>query len=161
MSGSNVARHLIRPWGSASRMIPRVPQATVCVLALVLPTVCLVDESHQHQHTGTAAQSTRLASALGCREEVVTDSHEFREGACTAGERQYRVLSFAKSGDREAWLTEAQAYGGTYVVGGTWVVVTGAPEPGLKALATRLGGEVKQGATHDSGHADHDPASPE
>jgi hypothetical protein len=132
------------------------------VAALALSAICLPEERLHSTAAGTA--SARLTTVLGCQPDLVTDSAEIREEACTAGEHRYRVMTFANAAGREAWLSEAQAYGGVYVVGRKWVVVAATTEPELKSLAAKLGGEVQQGAAHGAGtsaHSDHGAASAE
>ncbi|MCB5166752.1 hypothetical protein LG634_18135 [Streptomyces bambusae] len=98
-----------------------------------------------------------LASAVPCTPEVVTDAGELREGACRTGEGAYRLLTFATPAGEQAWLTEARAYGGSYLVGDRWVLV--AQHPGaLDAVRARLGGTVEGGAHHGSAH--HGSAPP-
>ncbi|MFI0259701.1 hypothetical protein ACH4OW_11795 [Streptomyces sp. NPDC017056] len=99
---------------------------------------------------GAPASMARIASALGCRADVIVDARELREGGCTTGRGVFRILTFSSDSKKRAWLTEAQAYGGTYLVGTRWSV-TGPTAAALFPLRDRLGGTIETGGAH--GHS--------
>lgn len=99
---------------------------------------------------GAPASMARIATALGCRAEVIVDAQELREGGCTTGRGVFRILTFSSDSKKRAWLTEAQAYGGTYLVGTRWSV-TGPSPSALVPLRDRLGGTIETGGAH--GHS--------
>ncbi|KAA6212580.1 hypothetical protein CP973_24710 [Streptomyces albofaciens JCM 4342] len=107
--------------------------------------------------TGPPVSLARIAAALGCRAEVIVDAQEIREGGCTTGAGTFRLLTFSSDAKKRAWLTEAQAYGGTYLVGTRWSV-TGPSRSALAPLRAALGGSLETGGGHGrpSGH-DHAP----
>ncbi|MER5933595.1 hypothetical protein [Streptomyces sp. NPDC002054] len=89
-----------------------------------------------------------IADAIGCTAAVSVDADEVRQGECRTGQgTSYRMLTFARPDGRQAWLTEARAYGGTYLVGERWVV-TAHPESALPGLRDRLGGTIESGTAH-------------
>ncbi|MEU3776084.1 hypothetical protein AB0F11_23285 [Streptomyces sp. NPDC032472] len=102
-----------------------------------------------------------IAAALGCTPEVTVDADEVREGACGTGPESYRMATFTTEAGRTAWLTEARMYGGTYLVGPTWVI-TAATAEALAPAHTRLGGTLESGTDHTSpnhtGHTGQTPA---
>ncbi len=102
--------------------------------------------------TARPASFQEIAGALGCTPEITVDAEEVREGACGAGPGAYRMATFTTEEGRTAWLTEARNYGGTYLVGPTWVV-TAASAEALAPVRDRLGGTIESGADH--GSADH------
>ncbi|KOT79742.1 hypothetical protein ADK70_29825 [Streptomyces rimosus subsp. pseudoverticillatus] len=107
--------------------------------------------------SGPPASLARIAAALGCRAEVIVDAQELREGGCTTGAGTFRMLTFSSDAKKRAWLTEAQAYGGTYLVGTRWSV-TGPSRSALAPLRAQLGGSVESGGGHGrSSRHDHAP----
>ncbi|MFF1375581.1 hypothetical protein [Streptomyces sp. NPDC058308] len=96
----------------------------------------------------------QLAAEAGCRPDVQTDAAELRQATCENGARRYLLVTFTNSRGQAEWLDEANDYGGTYLVGGTWVAVGG---PGdIAALRGRLGGTVVDAAgRHGGGHHGH------
>ncbi|MFJ5547658.1 hypothetical protein [Streptomyces sp. NPDC093225] len=116
-----------------------------------------------------------LATALGCTPTVSVDADELRQGECRTGRGAYRLVTFATGSGLRAWLTEARAYGGTYLVGDRWVV-TARPEAALTPLKARVGGRLDAAPAHghpsdpSPTHSDHmsgmnhpapDPAHPD
>ncbi|MER7461569.1 hypothetical protein [Streptomyces sp. NPDC097981] len=97
----------------------------------------------------------QIADALGCTPEITVDADELREGACGAGQEGFRMATFTSEQGRQTWLTEAQMYGGTYLVGPDWVI-TAASAEALAPAHTRLGGTIQTVAGH--GSSPHDPA---
>ncbi|MEU7151387.1 hypothetical protein AB0B15_25685 [Streptomyces sp. NPDC045456] len=99
---------------------------------------------------GPPASMTRIAAALGCRADIIIDAQELREGGCTTRAGVFRILTFSSDAKKRAWLAEAQAYGGTYLVGTRWSV-TGPSRNALLLLRGSLGGTIESGAGH--GHS--------
>ncbi|MFI2238354.1 hypothetical protein [Streptomyces chrestomyceticus] len=99
---------------------------------------------------GPPASMARIAAALGCRADIILDAQELREGGCTTRAGVFRILTFSSDAKKRAWLTEAQAYGGSYLVGTRWSV-TGPSRNALLPLRNSLGGTVESGAGH--GHS--------
>ncbi|MER7759053.1 hypothetical protein [Streptomyces sp. NPDC097619] len=105
--------------------------------------------------SGEPPSPAALGRAAGCRPEQVTAAAELWEGACRTPRGALRLLRFATAGGQRAWLAEARAYGGTYLVGDRWLVV--AQDPGaLPGLRDRLGGTFGTGDRHTTPH----PADP-
>ncbi|MFE2550380.1 hypothetical protein ACFXGI_17780 [Streptomyces sp. NPDC059355] len=90
-----------------------------------------------------------IADALGCTPETTVDAEELREGACGSGQEGFRMATFTSEQGRQSWLTEAQMYGGTYLVGPTWVI-TAASAEALAGAHTRLGGTIQTVSGHGS-----------
>jgi hypothetical protein len=112
------------------------------------------------------ASLKKIADAIGCKANVVTDAEELRQAACKAGKAQYTVVTFATDKGKRAWLSESKDYGGTYLVGYRWSV-TAPSEDSLKPLRVKLGGTIETGTFHGGmehegqetepgkGHAEH------
>ncbi|WP_327134370.1 hypothetical protein OG311_31120 [Streptomyces sp. NBC_01343] len=110
--------------------------------------------------TARPAPLQTIADALGCTPETTVDAEELREGACGSGQEGFRMATFTSEQGRQTWLTEAQMYGGTYLVGPTWVI-TAASAEALAGAHTRLGGTIQTVSGHGSSAHDpsHDPSS--
>ncbi|MEU9606818.1 hypothetical protein [Streptomyces sp. NPDC048057] len=94
-----------------------------------------------------------LAATARCAPKVRTDTAELRQANCRTGAGAYVLTTFATERGLRAWLDAADDYGGTYLIGRTWVVSGG--EEVVTALRDRLGGTVHRGADHgtpDHGH---------
>ncbi|QEV44572.1 hypothetical protein CP980_05360 [Streptomyces vinaceus] len=113
--------------------------------------------------TARPAPLQEIAAALGCAPETTVDAEELREGACGSGQQGFRMATFTSEQGRRTWLNEAQMYGGTYLVGPTWVI-TAASAEALAGAHTRLGGTIETvsghgSSPHDAPHdASHDPS---
>lgn len=104
--------------------------------------------------TARPAPLQEIAAALGCTPEITVDAEELREGACGSGQEGFRMATFTSEQGRQTWLTEAQMYGGTYLVGPTWVITAASAEV-LAGAHTRLGGTIETVSGH--GSSPHDP----
>ncbi|MFF0215470.1 hypothetical protein [Streptomyces vinaceus] len=99
--------------------------------------------------TARPAPLQEIAAALGCTPETTVDADELREGACGSGQEGFRMATFTSEQGRRTWLNEAQMYGGTYLVGPTWVI-TAASAEALAGAHTRLGGTIETVSGHGS-----------
>ncbi|MEU8570847.1 hypothetical protein AB0C51_21325 [Streptomyces pathocidini] len=100
--------------------------------------------------TGTVEQ---LAARTSCEPNLQIDAAELRQGACRTGAGRYVLATFATHQGQQRWLREAQAYGGSYLVGRRWVAV-GDTEV-LRTLRFRLGGELESAQGPHGGHGEH------
>ncbi|MFD7902201.1 hypothetical protein ACFV4G_08140 [Kitasatospora sp. NPDC059747] len=91
-----------------------------------------------------------LARRIGCTAEITTDAADLRQGLCTSGDEEIWIATFPTPRAKDAWIEEAKAYGGSYLVGDAWVVVLSDTTADL--LHGLLGGTVVDGADH-TGHA--------
>lgn len=97
------------------------------------------------------ASIQQIAAVLGCTANISVVATELRQGACRTDQGEYRMVTFAAETGQHAWLTEAQAYGGVYLVGTRWVVTAPSPDA-LKALRATLGGTIQAAPAH-AGHS--------
>ncbi|MER7753298.1 hypothetical protein [Kitasatospora sp. NPDC097643] len=112
--------------------------------------------------TGAARTSVEdLAQRIGCAVDITADTTDLRQGLCTLGEDEVWIATFPTTGAQTAWTSDAEAYGGSYLVGDRWVVVLSDTTADL--LHAKLGGVITSGADHTR-HADHgghgDPSGP-
>ncbi|MFG2296081.1 hypothetical protein [Streptomyces sp. NPDC048603] len=141
---------------------PRHPAARVLLPLLLVCGGCADGGAAAPQGPAPApsvrpASLQDIATALGCTPETTVDAEDVREGACGTGPDAYRMATFATGEGRDAWLTEARGYGGTYLVGPRWVVTAATPEA-LTPLRTRLGGTIESAPGHGtSPHTGHTP----
>lgn len=105
-------------------------------------------QHHQHpQSGGGPATLEELAAKAGCSLSVQGHGRDLRQGSCAGSGDPLTMVTFDTDQNQKDWLTGAQAYGGTYLIGTRWVVV-GRPEV-LDALTGKLGGRLEQ-AEHGS-----------
>ncbi|MFJ7260310.1 hypothetical protein ACIQV2_09095 [Streptomyces globosus] len=141
-------------------MFPTSARLAACAAALPVLLLCGgCGEGGAAPGDGAAAPSAsqaprpaplaEIAGALGCTPEVTVDAEELREGACGTGPTAYRMATFGTEEGRSAWLAEARAYGGTYLVGPRWVVTAGSAEA-LAPVRDRLGGAIESAPGHGS-----------
>ncbi|MFE9258786.1 hypothetical protein [Streptomyces sp. NPDC006879] len=133
-------------------MPPTSRARTAALLAAALAFLAACSARSENVEPPTVAS---LAKVVGCKPELVTDARELTEGACRTGEGAFRLLTFSAKEGEENWLTEAKAYGGTYLVGERWVVIASQPTA-LPELRSSLGGRIEGGAEHQGaapGHA--------
>ncbi|MCC3654468.1 hypothetical protein LIX60_24010 [Streptomyces sp. S07_1.15] len=98
--------------------------------------------------TGTVEQ---LAGKAGCgKPNLQIDAEELRQGRCGTGDGRYVLATFATHQGQQDWLSEAEGYGGTYLVGPKWVAV-GSPKV-VESLRGKLGGDIETGASHGPAH---------
>ncbi|MEV4612481.1 hypothetical protein AB0K43_07760 [Kitasatospora sp. NPDC049258] len=92
-----------------------------------------------------------LARRIGCTAEITAEATDLRQGVCTSGGEEIWIATFPTARARDAWTTEAKAYGGSYLVGDGWAVVLSDATADL--LHGLLGGEIVNGVDHAGGHA--------
>ncbi|WP_079154425.1 hypothetical protein [Streptomyces subrutilus] len=145
---------------STARSYRRVPRAA----AVAVAALCAVPAAggcagspaashgaHARESREPSASIEEIAAAVGCTAHVDVQADELREGGCQTGEGAYRMVTFAADEGQRSWLAEARMYGGTYLVGGRWVV-TAPSEQALTALRGRIGGDLEAGDSHGGGH---------
>jgi hypothetical protein len=88
----------------------------------------------------------RILAAIGCeRPAVQVDAAELHQVSCRTAAGRYTVMTFATRAGKDAWLGEAESYGGAYLVGDRWAVVSTSDL--LSGLGARLGGRL-EGSRH-------------
>jgi hypothetical protein len=113
--------------------------AVVLVLAVVLAAGC--SAGHSGQGTTAVRDLHDLATKLGCTFVEDTDEHELYtsdEGSCG----DLTLYLFAGARQRDSWLSIAQGFGGSYLVGSTWVVSADSPAA-VKSAQAKVGGQIR------------------
>jgi hypothetical protein len=100
------------------------------------------------QPQAKAVRLERIASAIGCKASVQTDSQEMRQGNCATKKGPYVVVTFTTEAGQKAWLNGAKEYGGWYLVGTRWVVQ--AKPAALLPVQQELGGSFVAGVDHSA-----------
>ncbi|MFJ6777680.1 hypothetical protein [Streptomyces yangpuensis] len=147
---------------STARPALRIRPSFAAVAAACV-TVLLCGGCAGHAATPASGEAAKpatsieeIATAIGCTAEVSMEADELRQGGCQTEQGAYRMVTFAAQKGLSAWLEEARAYGGVYLVGDRWVVTTQSADA-LNTLRGRLGGSVETGTAHNgpsSGHTD-------
>lgn len=89
----------------------------------------------------------QLGAALGCPgPKLQIDAAELRQAVCKSATGQSILVTFTTGRNQRDWLDAAQPYGGTYLVGDRWVVVS--EPPVLEGLRAQLGGRIETGDQH-------------
>jgi hypothetical protein len=121
---------------------------------------------HQMQHQGHASMTgggtqpqpspaaelprvsmKKLKATAGCpKARLQIDADELKQAACQTERGRYTIVTFTTDEGKRAWLDHAQPYGGTYLVGDRWTVVS-TPEL-LEGLREQVGGRIETGAQH-------------
>ncbi|MBO3747651.1 hypothetical protein J5X84_16355 [Streptosporangiaceae bacterium NEAU-GS5] len=126
-----------------------------CALRTDAATVAADAGKYQHHHSAQQPAAPakavpsaepltldQLAERTGCGDlQVQGKGTDLHQGSCQIGARRLTLATFAADEGARAWLEEAQAYGGTYLVGIRWVVVA---EPDLLlTLQGKVGGDIQ------------------
>ncbi|GAA0434609.1 hypothetical protein Acor_32880 [Acrocarpospora corrugata] len=106
-------------------------------------------QHHQAAPAGGPATLEELAGKVGCTLSIQGKGKDMRQGSCAGAGSPLTMVSFDTDGGQQDWLTAAEAYGGTYLIGARWVVV-GLPEM-VEPLEAKLGGRVEN--TDHGGHS--------
>ncbi|GLZ03672.1 hypothetical protein Acsp03_11390 [Actinomadura sp. NBRC 104412] len=134
--------------GSLYHLTP-VKAALVCGAALALSLAAGCSKSGQETPQAQRATIEQLAQKTGCTLIGKRDSKELKQGQCKTSAGRYVLVSFTDDKGRDAWLTEAKPWGGTYLVGPGWVAV--ATPQILETLRKDLGGSIVHGDQHGVG----------
>ncbi|MGI5200260.1 hypothetical protein ACQEU6_01355 [Spirillospora sp. CA-108201] len=78
---------------------------------------------------------------MGCTPEVRGKAVDYRQAICVTLSGKYVLNTFATDKAQQDWLEYSSMYGGTYLVGTRWVVVS-SPQL-LLAARQKLGGQVQ------------------
>ncbi|MEV6317186.1 hypothetical protein [Streptomyces sp. NPDC051776] len=125
-------------------------RAAALSAVLLLSAGCgLLDDGDKVPKTATGSVE-ELAKKAECKPDIQVDAEDVRQGLCKVGEKKKYVLAtFTTNTGQQDWLSSAQAYGGSYLVGPKWVAVGDADVIG--DLRGKLGGNVEKAPDH-GGH---------
>ncbi|WP_314174682.1 hypothetical protein [Streptomyces winkii] len=142
------------PLGALSRRPGRIVlPAVVAASAALLLGGCSGDSG-----TASVAKSSKpptvekLAGALKCKADIQKKVEDYRLGACKADKTLYTFVTFKDNHAKRGWLDYSKDYGGTYLVGSRWIVVTDKPSK-LGPIQAQYGGTVERGRGHGHGRS--------
>ncbi|MGP4001965.1 hypothetical protein [Streptomyces sp. 8N706] len=120
--------------------------------ALLLASGCSGGEESREKKVPKAATGTveQLAAKAKCKPDMQIDAEELRQGICKTGKSKFILATFKTNQGQQNWLSEAQNYGGSYLVGPKWVAV--GDTTSLGTLRGRLGGQVEKSNAHGGAH---------
>ncbi|MGP3979498.1 hypothetical protein [Streptomyces sp. KR80] len=129
--------------------------STALAGALLLASGCSGGEEETEQKVPKAATGTveQLAAKVKCKPEMQIDAEELRQGICEMKDGKIVLATFTTNQGQQNWLSEAQNYGGSYLVGPKWVAVGEIKV--LGSLRGRLGGQVEKSNAHGGAHGGH------
>ncbi|MFI0407000.1 hypothetical protein [Actinomadura sp. 3N508] len=99
------------------------------------------------------ASLAQLAQQTSCSVTGQRKVKDLEQGNCKTAQGRYVLLSFTTDQGMNTWLHEAKPWGGVYLVGARWVVVS--QEHTLQTLRKDLGGKIVHGDNHGGGGASH------
>jgi hypothetical protein len=123
----------------------------LCAAALAIPLAagCSASDASDGK-TAKPASLTELAKQTDCSVTGKRKVKDLEQGNCKTSQGRFVLLSFTTDQGMNAWLEEAKPWGGTYLVGARWVVVS--QQKTLETFRKDLGGKIVQG---DNGHGGH------
>lgn len=83
----------------------------------------------------------QLGAALSCAPQQRGRSTDYQQAICAAPSGKYVINTFTTDRGQREWLDYSMRYGGTYLVGQRWIIVS-SPEL-LTPLRARLGGQIQ------------------
>ncbi|TDB84222.1 hypothetical protein E1264_25435 [Actinomadura sp. KC216] len=95
------------------------------------------------------ASLAQLAEQTSCSLTGQRKVKDLEQGNCKTAQGRYVLLSFTTDQGMNTWLHEAKPWGGVYLVGARWVVVS--QEQTLQTLRKDLGGKIVHGDNHGGG----------
>ncbi|SCK09957.1 hypothetical protein [Streptomyces sp. WMMB 322] len=151
-AGSTQRRDEGAPLGARPRRLGRLAlPALAAASAVALLGGCSGDSG-----TAAVAKSSKpptvekLASALKCKADIQKKVEDYRLGVCKSGKTTYTFVTFKDNRAKRGWLDYSKDYGGTYLVGSRWLVVTVKPSK-LGPIQAKYGGTIERGRAH-GGH---------
>lgn len=90
----------------------------------------------------------KMGAALDCEPQQRGKAADYRQAVCEAPSGKYLLNTFESDRARNDWLEYSKMYGGTYLVGSRWIVVS-KPEL-LTSLRKKLGGRLVDANTTPS-----------
>ncbi|KAB2352460.1 hypothetical protein [Actinomadura rudentiformis] len=82
----------------------------------------------------------QLAATMGCTPSLRGRPADYRQAVCVTATGKYMLNTFDTDKGQQDWLRHSQMYGGAYLVGTRWIVVS-TPQL-LQPLRNRLGGRL-------------------
>jgi hypothetical protein len=151
-AGSTQRRDEGAPLGALSRRLCMIALPAVAAASAALLLGGCSGDSGTASVAKTSKPPTveKLASALKCKVDIQKKVDDYRLGACKADKTQYTFVTFKDNRAKRGWLDFSKDYGGTYLVGSRWIVVTDKPSK-LGPIQAQYGGTVERGQGH-GGH---------
>ncbi|MFG2004538.1 hypothetical protein ACGFNU_35845 [Spirillospora sp. NPDC048911] len=123
---------------------PAVGLGAITVASLM--TGCSGDEprpasARSSTSAGPVMSIEQLGAAMGCTPQLRGRPADYRQAVCVTPTGKYMLNTFDTAKGQQDWLRHSQMYGGAYLVGTRWIVVS-TPEL-LQPLRSRLGGHVQ------------------
>ncbi|MFI0448861.1 hypothetical protein [Actinomadura sp. 6N118] len=94
-----------------------------------------------------AASIEQLAARMGCVPQPRGGkAADYRQAICATTAGKYVINTFDTAKGQQEWLEYSKMYGGTYLVGTRWIVVSSPQLP--TPLRTKLGGQLQSPRTN-------------
>lgn len=140
------------PLGAPSRRLGRyvLPAGAAASAALLLGGCSGDSGTASVAKTAEPPTVEKLGSAVKCKAEIRKKVEDYRLGDCKAKKTLFTFVTFKDNRAKRGWLDFSKDYGGTYLVGSRWIVVTDKASS-LGPIQAQYGGTVERGAGH-GGH---------
>ncbi|MFI0450163.1 hypothetical protein [Actinomadura sp. 6N118] len=90
----------------------------------------------------------QLAAIMGCTPSLRGRPADYRQAVCVTPTGKYMLNTFDSDKGQQDWLRHSQMYGGSYLIGTRWIVVS-TPQL-LQPLRSRLGGRLQNANSSSS-----------
>lgn len=153
-TGSTRRRYEGAPLGAPSRPRTRHAAAVTALAAAgaLLLSACGGSDTAPVAKSDKPPSVEKLATALKCKPDIQKKVEDYRLGVCKANKALYTIVTFKDYHAKRGWLDYSKDYGGTYLVGARWIVVTQKPSQ-LAPIQAKFGGTVERGRGHGHGRS--------
>ncbi|TDB95418.1 hypothetical protein [Actinomadura sp. 7K534] len=129
-------------------LVPK-KQALLCAAAaLALPLAAGCGGSGDSKKPEPASLQ-ELAEQTNCSVTGKRKVADMEQGNCKNDLGRYVLVSFSSDKKMNTWLEEAKPWGGAYLVGASWIVVS--EQKTLETIRKDLGGKIVHGDDHSWG----------
>ncbi|MFB4294137.1 hypothetical protein ACBI99_41325 [Nonomuraea sp. ATR24] len=120
---------------------------TACTAPAAPPTLAAPAAPAASAAPAAPAGIDQIGAAAGCpRPALQIDAADLRQADCRTARGHYTLVTFTTERGQRDWLELAQMYGGAYLVGERWVVVS--TPPLLEGVRAQLGGRIEAAHHH-------------
>jgi hypothetical protein len=129
-------------------LVPKKRALLCAAAALALPLAAGCGGSGDPKEPEPASLQ-ELAEQTNCSVTGKRKVADMEQGNCKNDLGRYVLVSFSSDKKMNTWLEEAKPWGGAYLVGASWIVVS--EEKTLQTIRKDLGGKIVHGDDHSWG----------
>ena len=139
-----------RPGGSSRPVSSRLALTALATgSALMLLAGCGGPDTAAVAKSSKPPTIKNLGAAVGCKPENPRKGKlkDYKTGVCKVKKTTYTFVTFDSNKAKRGYLDYSKWYGGTYLVGSRWAVVTEHASK-LAVLQAKFGGSIEKGREH-------------